>query len=213
MRPKRYSILASERLYFTQCTSDLFLSKVQEHLLPQQQWNTNTKMGGDNSVCQHLRWQWFFFFSFRFVLFSNARKTGWCCYFLALIWNRPQSQNFKAKPKILRSKVAPPFSRDKYQPISWQSNCWNVIIPQKQRDNCRHLPYQRLSSGSFSSRPTLLGRVRCHPTSTAQRLRDPPSRVPTRVWIGLEASQLCWISQQPAEGLWRTYLSRRHAAP
>lgn len=171
--------------------------------------NTNNKLGGDNSI--RLCWRWFFCF----VLFCCQileKPVGVFFFFLALIWNRPQNRNFKAKPKIPRSKVAPPFHRDKYRPISWQNNCWNVIIQQKKRDNCCHLSYQKLSSGSFSSRPILVSRVRCHPSSAAHRVRDPFSQVPKRVRICPKASQPNWISKQPVEGLWRSYLSRRHSA-
>lgn len=142
----------------------------------------------EKTICKHLCWHPFFFFRviiiFFFWGFQMLEKPVGVFNCLAFIWNRPQSQNFKAKPIMLRSKVAPPFQRDKYQPMSWQSNCWNVIIPQQTRGNCRHLSYQKLSSGSSSSRPTLAGRVRCHPTSGAQQLRDPSSRVPARVQIG-----------------------------
>lgn len=140
----------------------------------------------EKTICKHLCWHPFFFSCYYFIFFGfqMLEKPVGVFIFLAFIRNRPQSRNFKAKPIMLRSKVGPPLQRDKYQPISWQSNCWNVIIPQKTRGNCRHLSYQKLSSGSSSSRPTLAGRVRCHPTSVAQQLRDPSSRVPARVRIG-----------------------------
>lgn len=114
--------------------------------------NTNNKLGGDNSIRRC--WRWFFLFCF--VLLSNAWKTGRCFFFFfpALIWNRPQSRNFKAKPKIPRSKVAPPFRRDKYRPISWQSNCCNVIIQQKKETTAatcpiRSSPLARSAPGQY----------------------------------------------------------------